>query len=142
MTDDLHDSENARPIDLSPLDPLRDAVRFDATARAIVRDAMAARAARRGESVVGSLALLANWSTPILAAAAVIIAASVPLLVRSSRELTSPVEPQAPGVAAGPMTRYGVPTAILALAQSRAEPTAAELVAAFDARWSGSESAP
>ncbi len=133
MNDDF---ENARPIDLSPLDPLRDDDRFDATARTIVRDAMAARAALRHTSVAGSLV---SWSTPILAAAALIIAASVPLLVRSSRMLTPSGRPPAPAVA---VERFGVPSAIVALAQSSAQPTPAEVVAAFDARWSGIQAAP
>lgn len=74
MTDDF--------IDLSALDPARDQARFDSVARAIARDAMAARAdapAERAERA-DILAVVVAWARPVLVAAGVVVALAIPAL--------------------------------------------------------------
>ena len=61
------------PVDLSALDPSRDEVRWAAMVKQVAKRAVALRAARR-EPTVGSLLLA--WSRPVLAAAAILVAAS------------------------------------------------------------------
>ena len=68
-------------IDLSPLDPARDAARFDAVTRSVARDAMAARARRHmpnERAGAGVVRALVAWSVPALVAAAVILAVALP----------------------------------------------------------------
>jgi len=68
-------------IDLSPLDPARDAAHFDAVTRSIVHDAMAARARRHipnERAEAGIVRALVAWSVPALVAAAVILAVALP----------------------------------------------------------------
>jgi anti-sigma factor RsiW len=68
-------------IDLSPLDPSRDAAHFDAVTRSIAHDAMAARARRQmpnERTEAGIIRALVAWSVPALVAAAVILAVALP----------------------------------------------------------------
>jgi len=68
-------------IDLSPLDPTRDAAHFDAVTRSIAHDAMAARARRQmpnERTEAGIIRALVAWSVPALVAAAVILAVALP----------------------------------------------------------------
>ena len=68
-------------IDLSPLDPARDAARFDAITRSVARDAMAARTRRPmhdERAGAGIVHALVAWSVPALVAAAVVLAIAVP----------------------------------------------------------------
>ena len=68
-------------IDLSPLDPARDAARFDALTKSGARDAMAARARRQmpnERTGAGLVHALVAWSMPALIAAAVILAIALP----------------------------------------------------------------
>jgi hypothetical protein len=138
MIDDRDETDVPAPLDLSPLDPLRDDRRFAALADSIVRDAMAARRpATRVYARQSVMALLSRWSTPILAAAAVVVAAAVPMLARSTGDM-SPIPSSGPAVESAGVPalpdRFGIPGSIILLAQSRGEPTPAELIAAFDPR--------
>ena len=127
------DPSSEAPIDLTPLDPLVDARRFDALASNIVRDGMHARRrttiALRSPSVMADVA---RWSMPVLAAAALVVAAAIPTLAVSARSLSSAnTEPTAAN------DRLGFPAPILALTRSGSDPTPAEVIAAFDSRWLG-----
>lgn len=136
MIDDGDDTDAPAPLDLSPLDPLGDERRFTAIADSIVRDAMAARRSASGVSArQGVMSLLSRWSTPILAAAAVVVAAAVPMLARSTSDV-SQVPSSGPAAAGAPAIpdRFGIPGSMIMLTQSRHEPTPAELIAAFDPR--------
>jgi len=130
MIDDRPD-ESTPPVDLTPLDPQLDAGRLDLLARAIVRDGMAAR---RGVTVArrprDAMAHLTRWSMPILAAAAVVVAAAIPTLAWSARYLST-----AGSVQPASTDRFGFPESIIALTRAGRDPTPADIVAAFDARW-------
>jgi hypothetical protein len=76
------DSMHGDPIDLSPLDPTRDAARFRAITDAITRDAMSARARLRA-SPPDLFAELTGWARPALLAAAIVLAVAIPTLARS-----------------------------------------------------------
>lgn len=133
MSDD-RDGDDVRSVDLSPIDPLREP-RFAEIAQAIVRDGMAARE-RHADAAAryGAVASVARWSRPILAAAAVIVALATPLLIRSVPDVSS----ASADVAAAP-DRFGIPASFVALAQSRHDPTPAEVIAAFDVHWRGGQ---
>ena len=108
MTDD--------PIDLSPLDPLRDPLALDARVAAIARDAVI-------PPPPDILAELAAWARPALAAAAVIAAiASYPLLVHrpTQRRVTT-------------AEILGVPSAVVELARSGTPPGLVDLAEALNA---------
>lgn len=125
------DGSGVPPVDLTPIDPRLDRQRFDALAQAIVRDGMTARrAAAVSLRPHGAVAHVARWSMPILAAAAVVVAAAIPTLAWSARSLSS--------AGAGPsatIDRLGLPAPIVALTRSDRDPTPADVVAAFDSRW-------
>jgi hypothetical protein len=88
MNDDsVHDD----PIDLSPLDPTRDAARFTALASSIARDAMLARM-RKAAQPPDLLAELTAWWRPALAAAAIVLGVALPML---GRALVAPTKPPA-----------------------------------------------
>lgn len=130
MMDDRNDPRSS-PVDLTPIDPLLDRDRFDMLARTIVRDGMSARRAAPVHSrAPGAMAAVARWSMPILAAAAVVVAAAVPTLAWSGRNLSS-----AGSSSQATMDRFGFPAPILALTRSGSDPTPADVVAAFDSRW-------
>jgi hypothetical protein len=130
MIDD-HDDPGISRVDLTPIDPLLDRDRFDVLARTIVRDGMTARrAAIERLRAPGAMAAVARWSMPILAAAAVVVAAAVPTLAWSGRSLSS-----AGTSSQATMDRFGLPAPILALTRSGSDPTPADVVAAFDSRW-------
>ena len=130
MMDDRNDPRSS-PVDLTPIDPLLDRDRFDVLARTIVRDGMSARRAAPVHSrAPGAMAAVARWSMPILAAAAVVVAAAVPTLAWSGRNLSS-----AGSSSQATMDRFGFPAPILALTRSGSDPTPADVVAAFDSRW-------
>jgi hypothetical protein len=74
-------SDHSDRIDLSALDPTKDAARFSALSATIARDAMAARARRAATPDL--LAELGRWSLPALIAAAIVLAVSLPPLVRT-----------------------------------------------------------
>lgn len=131
MMDD-EDLSAAPPVDLSRLDPLADARRFDVMAQRIVRDGMAARSAapstyRQPRSAVADIG---RWSLPILAAAALVVAAAIPTLAVSARRLSS-----ANDIPVAQSDRLGFPAPVIALTQAGRQPTPADVIAAFDARW-------
>jgi hypothetical protein len=131
MTDDQADPAPL-PVDLSPLDPLSDAGHADGMFAAIVADAMAARRSV-DESVV---AQIGRWARPALVAAAVIVAVSLPIAARSGSQLERGLVATLPPVAAPDTAgRFGMPAPVAALALSGRTPTPAEIVAAFNTRW-------
>jgi hypothetical protein len=77
------DSAHDDPIDLSPLDPTRDAARFAALASSIARDAMLARTRKAAAQPRDLLAELTAWWRPALAAAAIVLGVALPMLGRA-----------------------------------------------------------
>lgn len=105
-------------VDLSALDPRRDAARMDAAVSSITREALARRAARRRPAVLGELA---GMLRPVLAAAAVIALIAMPTLWR----VRPAASPAAPGAAISHLA-----------AREGYRPAATEVLAAFtDPRW-------
>src|SRR5437868_5115670 len=94
------------PPDLSPLDPTRDHSAFDARVAAIVREA--AHVARDGRDST-SVAMLAAWTRPALAAAAALVALALPPLIRHRPE---------PARAISTAEILGVPRPLIELATS------------------------
>lgn len=125
-----HDASAAPPSDLTPIDPLADSRRFDRLAQSIVRDGMAARRATMVVRSQSAMAHVTRWSIPILAAAALVVAAAIPTLTWSTRNLSPSAE-----AANGPSDRFGLPASVLALTRSGSDPTPADVIAAFDSRW-------
>lgn len=111
----MNDFEHGDMTDLSPLDPLRDTARFDTTVRAIVRDGFDAR----GEAL---FSVLGGWMRPALAAAAVIIALSLPVALRA--------RPPRPAVSTAEL--LGVPQALIDLTVRTRQPSLLELSTALD----------
>ena len=105
-------------VDLSALDPRRDAARMDVAVRSITREALARRAARRRPAVLGELA---GMLRPVFAAAAVIALISVPTLFRAGPA----AQPAPPGSAISQLA-----------AREGYRPAATEVLAAFtDPSW-------
>ena len=105
-------------VNLSMLDPRRDAARMDAAVSSITREALARRAARRRPAVLGELA---GMLRPVVAAAAVIALIAVPTLLRAR--------------SAAPSASPGSAISELA-AREGYRPAATEVLAAFaDPRW-------
>lgn len=104
---------NETPIDLSPLDPLRDP-EFEARVSAIVHSA-------RVEQRVAVVDYLSRWTRPALAAAAIIAALAVVPLIRGSER-------------AGASTAeiLGVPPGLVAIATSSSPPGIADLAEALN----------
>jgi len=125
-----HDASDVPPNDLTPLDPMADSRRFDRLAQSIVRDGMAARRATIVATPQDAMAHVARWSIPILAAAAVVVAAAIPMLTWSMRDLSA-----SSAAANTPGDRFGLPAPVLALTRSSSDPTPADVIAAFDSRW-------
>ena len=101
-----------RPLDLTPLDPLRDP-RFDARVNAIVREAFAARR----QSV---LAVVGGWTRPMLIAAALALAVLLPALTR--RAVQRPVSAA---------EILGVPSTLVDLVASTAHPSLEDIAEAL-----------
>jgi hypothetical protein len=121
--------ERTPPVNLTRLDPARDAPRFDATVRAV---AVAAVAERRRiaqrvlvlERRVSALTTVAGWVRPAAAAAALVIIAGVATL------LFAPT----PAIAA-PLSMAesaGIPAALVDWSTSARAPSAAALVDLYD----------
>lgn len=110
------DSMNNQPIDLSSLDPMRDAARFDAVANAIAHDAMAARAGRPAQAA-DLLSELAGWARPALAAAAIVLAVAV-----STLAVTRVRSPAARSVASATDV-LGIPRELMDLVHSQRTPS-------------------
>ena len=105
------------PVDLRALDPARDSAHLVALVGAITADAMAAR--RAAAERAGVLAELAGWSRPALAAAALVLAVSLPTLWRARAH---------PAPAPLPSTdTMGIPRELALILHSPRTPTIAEL---------------
>ncbi|HEY5063081.1 MAG TPA: hypothetical protein VII52_16190 [Gemmatimonadaceae bacterium] len=109
----MNDFENFGLADLSPVDPLRDSLRFDDTVRAIVRDGFDARPH-------ALVTVLGGWMRPALAAAAVIIALSLPVALRA---------PTPPSLTTAEI--LGIPRALIDLASTTRQPSLVELARAL-----------
>ena len=131
MIDDANDLPE--PVDLTPLDPLANPRRADALVAAIVAAGMDAR---RRPKPSGLVAGITRWSRPALAAAALILAVSIPAIIRSERQLTTPAAAGAAAPAADTTARrFGLPASVIALTQRGRTPAPYEIVSAFDDRW-------
>jgi hypothetical protein len=112
------DSINDRPIDFSSLDPTRDSTHLNEIARAIARDAMAARA-QRSARPTDLLSELAGWMRPVLAAAAIVLAVAISTLVVSRRPSTRSV--------ASATDILGIPRELMDLVHSPRTPSLAQI---------------
>ena len=115
----MNDDIDTTPIDLRPLDPTRDTDRFSDVVSSITRAAMTAGASNHSVPLFdadGVFDRLDRWWPATLAAAAVIIAVSIP-------ELTAPNRP-APASA---LDVLGIPTAITQVLAARQTPSLADL---------------
>ena len=108
-------------VDLSPLDPTEDQLRYERWVRRIL-DAAAPELARRARED-GPLALVAGWARPMLAVAAVIAALALGVLSAVEREAT-PAE--------SVVEALGVPTPAAEWLEDEREPTASDLVLAME----------
>lgn len=106
-------------IDLSPLDPAGDPVRFESLLSLAVNDAVKARAARPAGVV--RLLELSRWSRPLLAAAAAIAVIASATLVVAGRSPASGPESLA--------ELAGIPHAVAHWAESGERPAVADLAA-------------
>ena len=127
-------SDEPLPIDLSPLDPTRDAARHEAVASAIAARAMAARRGHPAATRHDVLAELASLRRPALAAAAAIALAAVPVLsaLRPSRVAAAAAAPAAPTTDV-----LGIPTRVTLLAQVGQPPSLSDLAAELRAADAG-----
>jgi hypothetical protein len=107
------------PLDLSALDPTRDAAHFRALTSAIARDAMQGRA-RRLASPRDILGELAAWARPTLAAAAVVLVVAASVLVRSRSAV--PARPVASATDV-----LGIPQPLMDLMHSTRPPTIVQI---------------
>ena len=108
MTDS--DFRQPPPVDLSPLDPTRDAKALDARVRAI----MASAVIRPRRDVFADLA---RWFTPSLVAASILIAIASVALLRNA----GPARPISTTEA------LGIPRSVIELARSGSSPGVVEL---------------
>ena len=109
----MNDLENGDMADLSPLDPLRDTARFNDTVGAIVRDGLDARSH-------ALFTVLDGWMRPALAAAALVIALSLPAALRApTPRLVTTAE------------ILGIPRALIDLASTTRQPSLVELARAL-----------
>lgn len=112
-------------VDLSPLDPTTDRLRYERLVRRIVDAAGPELARRAGEA--GPLAVLGEWARPALTAAAIIAALALGALMATARG----------GGSAPPDTlvdALGVPAPAADWLEEGREPTAADLVLAVERR--------
>jgi hypothetical protein len=109
----MNDFDNGDTADLSPLDPLRDPAAFDDIVRAIVHDGFDARAH-------ALFTVLDGWTRPALAAAAVVIALSLPAVWRApTPRLVTTAE------------ILGIPRPLIELASTTRQPSLVELARAL-----------
>lgn len=112
-----------RRLDLTPLDPFRDAERFERMVRSIVSRA-APELERRAEADPSLFALLAAWARPMLAAAAVLLAVSGTLFSLVDRVSAG----ASTGVYAGLIDVLGVPAPAADWLREDREPVLEELL--------------
>ncbi len=110
-------------IDLTPVDPTHDASRFDDLVRSSMDRAAGELAARRAR--VDTLAQLAKWRRPMLAAAVVIAVIASTLMLLLRREV--PV-----ATTAGIAEAVGVPDQLADWLRSGEMPGAADLLFVFE----------
>ena len=122
-------------IDLSALDPTLDPA-FQAAVAAIVREAMGGGASGRQGGPAAALVAVARWTRPILAAAAAVVAIAFSVLERARVSAGNQASLRA-GTASVAAERLGMPESIVSLAAASRAPTPADVVAAFDATWTG-----
>ena len=118
------------PIDFTPLDPTAERSGFDIRARAITAAAMAARSRSAARSVPvrrDILSDLASMTWPVLAAAALVVAVSLPALV--TLHVSAPAAAAAEQVSGA--QALGIPARITALTHADTTPTLSEIVAAL-----------
>ncbi|MDX1676168.1 MAG: hypothetical protein R3314_15340 [Longimicrobiales bacterium] len=110
-------------VDLSPLDPAGDRLRYERWVRRIL-EAAQPELTRRARAA-GPLALVAAWARPTLAAAAVIAALALGVLSAVDRGPT-PMD--------SVVDALGVPAPAAEWLEAGREPTAADLVLAMERR--------
>ena len=108
-------------VDLSPLDPAEDQLRYERWVRRILAAAAPELARRAREN--GPLTLLAGWARPTLAAAAVIAAVALGVLSAVEREAAT---------TDSVVDALGVPTPAAEWLEDEREPTASDLVVAME----------
>lgn len=108
-------------VDLSPLDPAEDRLRYERWVRRIL-DAAAPELARRARED-GPLALVAGWARPMLAAAAVIAALALGVLSAVERDAAA---------TDSVVDALGVPAPAAEWLEDGREPTASDLVLAME----------
>lgn len=111
-------------VDLSPLDPRVDQLRYERLIRRIL-GAAEPELARRARQA-GPLALVAGWARPTLAAAAIIAAVALGALLAHERARTQPTEFM--------VDALGVPAPAADWLTEGREPTASDLVLAMERR--------
>lgn len=114
-----------RRIDLTPLDTLADASRFERLVGAITQLAAPELARRAGR--VGPMLLLARWARPLLAAAAAVAAVALGTLSLAER-IAEPVEVAAtpPGL----VEALEVPSPVVDWLNEAREPSVSDLIIA------------
>jgi len=115
MTDDR--------IDLSPLDPTRDPVRYARAVRGIMDAAMLPLAARRAR--VTPIGQVTRWWRPMLAMAAAFALAAIGVLTQVTPATAAPQE-------AGVAEALGIPTAVASWMTTGETPSGAQVFAAFE----------
>ena len=111
-------------VDLSPLDPTADQLRYERLIRRIL-GAAEPELARRARQA-GPIALVAGWARPTLAAAAIIAAVALGALTANERTRTQPMESL--------VDILGVPAPAAVWLEEGREPTASDLVLAMERR--------
>lgn len=111
-------------VDLSPLDPTMDRLRYERLVRRIL-DAADPELERRA-AAAGPLALVVGWARPTLAAAAVIAAIALGVLVATDRGGVEPMDFMADA--------FGVPAPAAEWIADGRGPTASDLVLAMERR--------
>jgi hypothetical protein len=111
-------------VDLSPLDPTLDPLRYERLVRRIL-DAADTELERRAREA-GPLTLVAGWAWPTLAAAAVIAALALGVLAATERRGIEPMDFMTDA--------FGVPAPAAEWIADGRQPTASDLVLAMERR--------
>lgn len=115
MTDDR--------LDLSPLDPTRDPVRFARAVRGIMDAATLPLAARRAR--VTPIGQVTRWWRPMLAMAAALALAAIGVLTQVTPAVATSQE-------AGVAEALGIPTVVASWMTAGETPSGAQIFAAFE----------
>ena len=111
-------------VDLSPLDPAQDRLGYERLVRRIL-DAADPELARRAREA-GTLALVAGWARPAVAAAAIIAAVALGGLSAIQRDSAQPTDSM--------VDALGVPAPAAEWLEDGREPSAEDLVLAMERR--------